>query len=240
MSKMRNSPHDFLISSQLCARLFFEPFKDNCKVAVEATGYWYWLVDLLQELNLEVFLANPLQTKAIAYARVKNDKVDAETLTHLLKANLLPTCWIPDKEQRTDRDMLRARARLVMIRTLCKNIVRSNLAKFNIVLPFTNIWEGPGRESLENVCFPPVVGEFIKQMLVHIDHLTQQIDYWEEKINEKIRLSESAQRLLTVLGVGKIWALTILYETGPIARFPRARRLCGLCGFGAEDQGQCG
>ncbi|MEO0094889.1 MAG: transposase [candidate division WOR-3 bacterium] len=87
-----------LQNDETAIRSFFEPFRNNCKVAVEATGNWYWLVDLLEELNLDVSLVNPLQTKAIAYARVKTDKVDAWVLTHLLRTNFLATCWIPDKE----------------------------------------------------------------------------------------------------------------------------------------------
>lgn len=141
----------YLKNDETIIRNFFEPFKGNCKVAVEATGNWYWLVDLLQSMNLDVLLANPLQTKAIAYARVKNDKVDAQTLTHLLRTNFLSTCWIPDQEQRNNRDMLRARTTLVEIRSLCKNIIRGILGKFNVRLPVSNIWEGIGRACLEYV-----------------------------------------------------------------------------------------
>ena len=35
---------------------------NDCKIAVEATGNWYWLVDLLQDMGLEVVLSNPVQT----------------------------------------------------------------------------------------------------------------------------------------------------------------------------------
>jgi hypothetical protein len=36
----------------------------------------------------------PLRCKAIASARLKNDKVDAATLAQLLRADLLPEAWI--------------------------------------------------------------------------------------------------------------------------------------------------
>ncbi|MCX7995957.1 MAG: IS110 family transposase, partial [candidate division WOR-3 bacterium] len=216
---------------------FFEPFRNNCKVAVEATGNWYWLVDLLQALNLDVSLVNPFQTKAIAYARVKTDKVDAWVLTHLLRTNFLATCWIPDKEQRANRDLLRTRLALVKIRTQCKNIVHGILEKFNIKLPFSNLWDGLGHEALEKISLSSPYSEFLKQLLAHIDLLTSQIDYWEEKIREQIPLSTKAQRLLAVPGIGNIWALTILYETGPIERFPCAQRYVAYAGLVPKTKG---
>ena len=43
-------------------------------------------------------IANPLQVKAIAHARVKTDKVDAEILAQLHAAGFLPEVWAADDE----------------------------------------------------------------------------------------------------------------------------------------------
>ena len=51
----------------------------------------------------EVSLSHPKQTKAIASARLKSDKVDAVMLARLLRADLLPTVWIPGKREREVR-----------------------------------------------------------------------------------------------------------------------------------------
>jgi len=112
---------------------FFSQFDSDCKVTVEATRNWYWFVDLLQFMNIDVTLSNPVQTKAIAYARVKNDKVDAKMLSRLLENDLIPEAWIPSPEERQIREMLRMRLRLVKIRTMTKNVVRSSLAKLNAI-----------------------------------------------------------------------------------------------------------
>src|SRR5262249_5472822 len=61
------------------------------KIAVEATGSWWWFVEKARELGHEVCLSHPKQTKAIAHARLKSDKVDAVMLARLLKADFLPT-----------------------------------------------------------------------------------------------------------------------------------------------------
>jgi transposase len=69
-------------------------------------GSWWWMVDLAQKTGHEVFLSHPKQTKAIASARLKSDKVDALMLAKLLKADLLPAVWIPPENQRHIRELL--------------------------------------------------------------------------------------------------------------------------------------
>jgi transposase len=65
------------------------------KIALEATGSWWWFVEKARAMGYEVCLSHPKQTKAIAHARLKSDKVDAVMLARLLKADFLPTVWIP-------------------------------------------------------------------------------------------------------------------------------------------------
>ena len=69
-------------------------------VAFEAAYGWGWLVELLEELELEPHLVHPSRCKAIAAARLKNDKVDAATLAQLLRADLLPEAWIAPQATR--------------------------------------------------------------------------------------------------------------------------------------------
>jgi transposase len=90
-------------------------------VAFAAAYGWSWLVDLLEELELEPHLVHPSRCKAIASARLKNDKVDAATLAQLLRADLLPEAWIAPPQIRDLRALLRHRASLVRLSTSGKN-----------------------------------------------------------------------------------------------------------------------
>jgi len=65
---------------------FFQTFEPDSRVTVEATGNWYWLVDMLQQLQMDVALANPLQTKVIA--RVALARKIVGLVYHLLKDGL--------------------------------------------------------------------------------------------------------------------------------------------------------
>src|ERR1700759_4156597 len=63
-------------------------------VAFEAAFGWSWLAELLEDYGFDAHLVHPLRCKAIASARLKNDKVDAAILAQLLRADLLPEAWI--------------------------------------------------------------------------------------------------------------------------------------------------
>jgi transposase len=80
-------------------------------------------------------LAHSLRCKAIASARLKNDKVDAATLAQLLRADLLPEAWIAPPPVRQLRALLRHRVALVRLRTLLRNRIHAIVADYGHDLP---------------------------------------------------------------------------------------------------------
>jgi transposase len=64
---------------------------------------WSWLADVLEDYGFDAHLVHPLRCKAIASARLKNDKAGAAILTQLLRADLLPEAWIAPPAVRQPR-----------------------------------------------------------------------------------------------------------------------------------------
>ena len=58
-------------------------------VASGAAFGWSWLADLLEDYGFDSHLVYPLRCKAIASARLKNDKVDAAILAQARAYHLL-------------------------------------------------------------------------------------------------------------------------------------------------------
>ena len=104
-------------------------------VAFEAACGWGWLADLLDELGLEPHLVHPTRCKAIASARLKDDRVDARTLAHLLRADLLSEAWIAPPQVRDQRALLRHRAALVRTGTALKNRIHDPRVQALLALP---------------------------------------------------------------------------------------------------------
>lgn len=61
---------------------------------LEAAGNWSYIYDVLQGGTDKFVFAHPKRAKAIATAKIKTDKIDANIFAHLARAELLPhsTC----------------------------------------------------------------------------------------------------------------------------------------------------
>src|SRR6516164_1684220 len=198
--------------------------------AFEAAFGWGWLEALLEDYGFEPHLVHPLQCKAIASARLKNDKVDAAILAQLLRADLLPEAWIAPPQVRQLRALLRHRIQLVRLRTLLRNRIHAVLADHGHDRP-AGCWSGPGREWLAALELPAVSREVIDDDVALIDALQVPIDRLDWEIHQRAR-SEPAVKVLTQLpGVGPFTALVLLAEIGDISRFGSARKLASWAGL---------
>jgi transposase len=101
----------------------------NANVVIESGYNYQYLYDLLKSKGYNVKVARPLMVKAIAYAKVKTDKVDARILADLLRTDMIPECYIPDENIRNLRDLARRRHYFVNTRTMFKNKVHVELNK---------------------------------------------------------------------------------------------------------------
>ncbi len=199
-------------------------------VAFEAASGWGWLVELLEELELEPHLVHPSRCKAIAAARLKNDKVDAATLAQLLRADLLPEAWIAPQGTRDLRALLRHRASLVRLSTSLKNRIHAVLADRGIGEDRI-LWTGPGRAWLASLELPAIPRAIVEDCCGLLDALAPPIARLERQIAALAKPDPRVQALMALPGVGRLTAMTLVAEIGDIDRFPTARKLCAWAGL---------
>jgi len=207
------------------------PFQEELVgVAVESTYNWYWMVDGLMELGCKVHLANPAAIQQYSGLKYADDKHDAFWLAEMLRLGILPEGYIYPKEQRPVRDLLRKRGHLVRIRSSLvlslQNILSRNLGRTVSVNDVKSVREDRIEPLLERNEDLALAGRVSKEA---IDHLTGQILKIEWAVQKKIRLKQEYRYLLTLPGVGKILALTIMLETGPISRFETVGEYASYC-----------
>jgi transposase len=145
--------------------------------AFEAGFGTSWLVELLEDYGFAPHLVHPSRCKAIASARLKNDKVDAAILAQLLRADLLPEAWIAPPPVRALRALLRHRGALVRLRTRLRNRIHAIVADYGYDRP-AGCWSGPGRAWLASLELPAVSREVVDDGLGLIDALQERIDRW--------------------------------------------------------------
>ena len=199
-------------------------------VAFEAAFGGGWLVELLEDYGYAPHLVHPLRCKAIASARLKNDKVDAAILARLLRADLLPEAWIAPPAVRQLRALLRHRCQLVRLRTLLRNRIHAVLADHGQDRP-AGCWSGPGRQWLADLSLPPASRRVIDDELALIDALLEPIARLDAQIGERAKTDPRVKSLTTLPGVGELTALVILAEVGDFSRFANARKLAAWAGL---------
>ena len=177
-------------------------------VAFEAAFGWGWLVELLEDYGFAPHLAHPLQCKAIASARLKNDKVDAAILAQLLRADLLPEAWIAPVEVRALRALLRHRASLVRLRTIARNRIHAVLAEHGHHR-VAGIASGTGLEWLQALALPTVGRQIVDDELAVIDALAPLIAGLDEQVVLRAKKGPRVKVLTALPGVGTLTALTI-------------------------------
>jgi transposase len=73
---------------------------DELSVAIEATGFYFWINDRIVTRGHDVKVVHPTKVKPLMRAKAKNDKNDAFMLAELLRAGCLEGIYVPDKEVR--------------------------------------------------------------------------------------------------------------------------------------------
>jgi transposase len=198
--------------------------------AYEAAFGWGWLLELLEDYGFEPHMVHPLQCKAIASARLKNDKVDAATLAQLLRADLLPEAQLAPLEVRQLRAMLRHLVQLVRLRTLLRNRVHAVLADHGHGRP-AGCWSGPGRQWLASLQLPPVSREVIDDALALMDALQQPTSRLDQEVRQRAKAGPRVRVLTQLPGAGQYTALVLLAEIGDISRFGPARKFASWAGL---------
>lgn len=221
--RLNNDPHTL---SQ-----YVKGLPRGSKIALEATGNWYYFYELLENQCPHIYLAHPKKTRAIAEARIKTDKIDSTILAHLLRTDFLATSYIPTREIRDIREILRYRASLVSMRTSIKNKVHAILSKNGIILEYSNIFGKKALKHLKSMELRPCYKQSIDGYIRLSETLNALIDEITQTIEGVARDNPQAQLLDTIPGIGYFSALLIVSEIGDIRRFSSARKLCSYAGL---------
>ncbi len=219
-------------------RGYFRALKRSCKeeekvvwVAVEACGFWATFVELVEPLVERIVLVHPARVKAIASAKLKNDRVDSATLAHLLRANLLPEAWMADRATRDLRELLRMRVALGRQRTRWKNQIHATLHRHGVRVPVSDLFGLGGRAWLAGVELPTTARQVVDTYLRMIDSLDPEIYALNRQLAERAKQDPDAPHLMSIPGIGAFSALVLKAEIGDIGRFRSKRSLYNYAGL---------
>ena len=212
-------------------------------VAYEASGLGYVLYDKFNEKGYSCAILAPTELKRSATGfKKKRDKKDAhdiyETVRgHVLAGNQLHDVWVPDKNLRAERDVVRSLHDLSEKITQVKNQVQTLLKKYGIRRPekidswtkaFMFWLEDIGKKQSKE--FRICLHSFLRQ----ISFLTDEKKYIEKEVKaiaDKPKFKKVYEKLMEVPGVGVRTAMTFLTEIGDVTRFNNRREIGSYMGL---------
>jgi transposase len=213
-------------------RLFAQSLAATDEVAIEATVNTFAIAALLDEHVARVVISNPLRTRAIAEAKVKTDKVDARVLAELLRAGYLPGIWRPDEELQALRRLVARRSGIVRERTRLKNQVQAVLHR-NLLPrgPAADLFGKKGRAWLAEQPLPVDEQIAVASALRRLDVAGEELALVDRELAQVGLRSDDVKRLLTIPGVDRTVALSLMATVGDVARFTDSRRLVSYLGL---------
>src|SRR6266496_4826191 len=201
------------------------------QVVLEACYGWYWAADALAAAGAEVHLAHPLGVKAFSHRRVKNDELDARDLADLLRMGRLAEAWIAPAEIRELRELTRYRAKLVSLRTSCKDQVHAVLAKLGVPVTCSDIFGVAGSAWLDGLGLPQPYAGKVTSLRHLTGELTAEVTMLSAVIADLLAHHRGYQVIQQLPGIGPVLAAVIIAEIGDVTRFKNPAQLCSWAGL---------
>lgn len=200
-------------------------------IALEATTNCWAVVGVLAPLVKRVVVSNPVATKAIAWARVKTDKIDAHVLAQLLRCDFLPSVWVPDAQTRELRSLATLRAGLVAERTRLKNRIHAVLAER--LMPTEGVIQDGKIDLnyLKTVSLDDVGRLTMDIHLRRLDAVEEDVKRLDQELAKRGYSDERIKLLVTIPGVYVAVAESVVAALGDVNRFESADRAASYLGL---------
>jgi len=202
-----------------------DPYREGLVVAVECIYTWYWLADLCAKEEIAFVLGHALYMKAIHGGKAKNDRVDALKIATLLRGGLLPQAYAYPAGMRATRDLLRRRLHLVRKRGQLLAHIQMTAQQYNLPPLGKRIAYPANREGVAEHFPDRSVRRSIDVDLALLERYDELLRDLELDLVRQAKQHDpqAFQLLRSIPGVGKVLALTILYEIHDVHRFDRVQ-----------------
>jgi len=215
-------------------------------MAYEASACGFVLRDEAEAEGIDCWVLAPTKMeKSVEQRKQKNDDRDADDVLeklrgHVLAGNRLPAVWVPDRQTRDDRELVRTRLELAEKQTQLKSQVQMLLKRHGLEKPsgLGAGWTVRYEKWLEGLTECEGLGRGLRQSL---SSLRRQLSWIEEEI---ARIEKSVEQLAqeprhkTIIeelrkepGVGLLTAMVFRTEVGYGGRFQRGRQVGKFAGL---------
>jgi|SRR6056297_103316 len=216
---------------------------EDVLMGYEASGLGYVLYDRAIDRGYRCAVLAPTELLRSATGfKKKTDKKDAsyiyETLRgHVLAGNRLSNIWVPDKEFREDRDLVRTWFDISEKISTVKTQIQTLLKKYGLRRPdeieswtraFMGWMEYEG--SQQGKGFQISLDSLLRQ-LKSLNDESKLIEREVKALSQNKRYKRMCDALLTIKGVGLKTAMSFITEMGDMRRFQNRRQVGAYIGL---------
>lgn len=212
-------------------RRWLRGFAELVTVAVEACSFWPAFQSAVKEEVEQIQLVHPQRVKAIAAAKLKNDRVDSLTLAHLSRCDLLPRAWMADPNTRERRQQVRLRISLGQHRAAMKNQVHAILHQHGLGTEVSDLFGKKGRSWLSRAEMPRAARGAVDTYCALIDQVTGHMQKQDQQLQQLAKQDPRVKWLASIPGIGVYSAMILLSEIGEVQRFSSAKALYSYAGL---------
>lgn len=225
------------IPDDLCRRFGSD---DQFTIALEVGTHSPWASRLLSDCGHEVLVANPRRTRLIYGERRKTDKLDAEKLARLARADpeLLYPIEHRSEASQAHLALIHSREALLHSRTQLINHVRGTIKSFGARLPRCSARSF--HKKVRNQV-PSELAEGLEPIVDTIALLTERIGDYDQRIEVLATEQYPETKLLRqVQGIGTLTALTFVLTLENPQRFSESRAVGAYLGLvpGKDQSGE--
>lgn len=201
------------------------------EVVIEATGNSAAVERLMRPYVKRVAVANSRLVRAIAYARVKTDKIDAVILARLHAAGFLPEVWVADEGTLNRRRQIAERMGVLEQVVRTKGRIQAVLHS-NLIPPYKgHLFGKAGRKWLDGLPLPDEERAMLGRLVTELERASAQLAALDKVLAQQALDDPRARRLMTIPGISSVVAATVLASIGDVSRFPTAQRLSSYFGL---------
>jgi transposase len=130
--------------SELELRL--KPYLNTAKIGLKASTSYYKLYHMFLTKGYDISVANTIQLRQLI---AKNDTLDAERLSKMLRLGTFPCSYIPDEHIQHLRSLVQVRHSLIEEKLRCNTRIQAFLDKNGVIMPPQNTFSKHWRQTLQ-------------------------------------------------------------------------------------------
>jgi transposase len=201
------------------------------RIVLEATFDTWAVSRILSRYVDRVVVANPLEVKAIAHARIKTDKVDAHTLAKLLYAGFVPEVELPDEATWQKRQLVSHRQLLMRQQRAAKNAIHAVLLRGLIEAQEVSVFSKAGRAWLRQLELGSTERFLLDNGLLLLEAIEARVAEADERLRAIAAEEAPVKLLMTIPGVHITVAIGLLSAIGDVQRFHSPGQLASYLGL---------